>query len=96
MLTITLTNVSATTAITGTDLPPPFNANGDIAASGSKAFVVQVHDLDKVVNNHSGFTAADVLQQWKQDNRITVDIADIGDDEDNGSAYDHAVATAAA
>jgi hypothetical protein len=96
MLTINITNVSSTDALLAADLPAPFNLNGDIAASGNKDFVVQVHDLDKVVDNHSGFTSADILQQMKQGGLLTVNIADVGDSEDNGSMYDHAVATAAA
>jgi len=95
MLTINLTNVSSTDVLLAADLPAPFNLNGDIAASGNKDFVIQVHDLDKVVDNHSGFTAADILQQMKQNNRFTVTVADLGDNEDNGSMYDEVVAVAA-
>jgi hypothetical protein len=95
MLTITIGNVSTTDALVAADLPSPFNLNGDIAASGSLALVCQVADLTKVEDNHSGFTSADILQMMRQDNRITVDIADVGDDEDVGSIRDHAVATAA-
>ena len=95
MLTITIGNVSTTDALAASSLPAPFQLNGDIAASGNGVFVIQVHDLDKVEDNHSGFTAGDQLQQMRQANLITVAIADAGDDQDNGSIFDEAVATAA-
>ena len=96
MLTITIGNVSTTDALAASSLPAPFQLQGDIAASGNQTYVIQVHDLDKVEDNHSGFTAADLLQQMRQANLITVGIADVGDDQDVGSIYDHVVATAAA
>ncbi len=95
MLAFAITNISSDDAIPATDLPPPFNLNGEIAASATVTFVVQVHDLDKVVNNHSGFTSADILQQMRQANRISLAISDVGDDEDVGSIFDEAVAVAA-
>jgi phosphatidylethanolamine-binding protein (PEBP) family uncharacterized protein len=95
MLTITIGNVSTTDVLAASSLPAPFQLQGDIAASGSTAYVIQVHDLDKVEDNHSGFTAGDMLQQMRQANLITVAIADAGDDQDNGSVFDEAVATAA-
>ena len=95
MLTITIGNVSTTDTLAASSLPAPFQLNGDIAASGNGVFVIQVHDLDKVEDNHSGFTAGDQLQQMRQANLITVAIADAGDDQDNGSIFDEAVATAA-
>ena len=95
MITIDITNVSTTDTLAASSLPAPFQLNGDIAASGNKDFVIQVHDLDKVEDNHSGFTAGDLLQQMRQANLIEVDVADVGDDEDNGSIYDEVVAVAA-
>jgi hypothetical protein len=96
MLTITIGNVSTTDVLAASSLPAPFQLNGDIAASGTKDFDIQIHDLDKVEDNHSGFTAGDQLQIMRQGGLITVAIVDAGDvDANTGSVMDHAVATAA-
>ena len=81
MLTFTIGNVSSDDVL--------------LATSGTKDFVVQLGDLNKVQDNHSGFTACDLLQQLRQSNLITVNIADLGDDEDSGSICDEAYAVAA-
>ena len=95
MLTITIGNVSTTDVLAASSLPAPFQLQGDIAASGNGVFVIQVHDLDKVEDNHSGFTAGDMLQQMRQAGLITVVIADAADSAANGSIMDEAVAAAA-
>ena len=93
MLTVSITNTSGTDIAAGDGvLPSPFQFM-TIADTATEAAVVQVLDLDKVEDNHSGFTSGDLLQQLVQAGKITVAFADIG--ATDVSVTDDAVATAA-
>lgn len=85
MLTCTITNTSGAELAAGS-LPGMLNWNPAIANSGT--FVVQmlVADLNKVVNQTSGFTLGELLQQLVQKGTITVGYANLGaTDRDNVS-----------
>lgn len=95
MLTLNITNTSGTDIVAGDGVLP--NALGwlAIADTASADVVIQVGDLAKIEDNHSGFTMGELLQQLKQLGICTYNITDLGDSEDTGSVSDHAVATAA-
>jgi len=95
MLTLNIKNDSGTDIAAGDGVLP--NSLGWFAlANGADIdVVIQVHDLERVEDNHSGFTVGEMLQQLKQRGIVSFDLTDIGDDEDDGSVVDHAVATAA-
>lgn len=95
MLTLNITNTSGVAIVAGDGVLPRSLDWLGIASAGNANVVIQVHDLDKVENNHSGFTMGDILQQLLQRGLCTYNLTDVGDDEDVGSVVDHAVATAA-
>ncbi|MHC4929409.1 MAG: hypothetical protein ACYTFU_06990 [Planctomycetota bacterium] len=95
MITLAITNTSGTDIVAGDGVLPNALNWLAIADTATASAVIQVHDLDRVENNHSGFTMGDLLQQLKQYGVCTYDMTDAGDTEDNGSVVDHAVATAA-
>jgi len=95
MLTLNITNTSGTDIVAGDGVLPKALSWLSIADTADVDVVIQVHDLDKVESNHSGFTMGDLLQQLRQNGTCTYDLTDAGDSEDNGSVVDHAVATAA-
>ena len=95
MLTLNITNTSGTDIVAGDGVLPNMFGWASIADTANADFVIQVHDLDRVENNHSGFTVGELLQQLKQKGLLTYNVTDVGDDEDVGSLADHAVATAA-
>jgi hypothetical protein len=85
MLTATITNVSGE-ALPAGSLPGMLSWVGEIANSGSVAVVVNVADLNKVVNQTSGFSLGEMLQQMVQAGKITVTYANVGaTDRDNVS-----------
>jgi len=93
MLTVNITNNSGTAIVAGDGtLPGPF-AFMNIADTANADAVVQVADLNRVETNHSGFTAADLLQQLVQKGDIAVAYTDVG--ATDVSVADDAVATAA-
>lgn len=93
MLTVNITNNSGADIEAGDGvLPSPF-AFMSIADTANADAVVQVHDLDKVQDNHSGFTAGDLLQQLVQAGKVAITFTDVG--VTDVSVMDDAVATAA-
>ena len=95
MLTLNITNTSGKAIAAGDGVLPKALSWLSIADTANVDVVIQLHDLNKVENNHSGFTMGDMLQQLKQYGVCTYNLTDAGDSEDNGSVTDHAVATAA-
>lgn len=94
MLTVSIENTSGADIAPGDGLlPQPFQFM-TIPDSDTVGTVVQVHDMDKVEDNHGGFTSGDLLQQLVQKGKIVVSFADIGSTD--VSVMDDAVATAAA
>lgn len=95
MLTLNITNTSGTAIAAGDGVLP--NALGwfDLADTANIDVVIQVGDLARVEDNHSGFTLGELLQGLKQRGICTYNVTDLGDSEDTGSVPDHAVATAA-
>ena len=93
MLTLNLTNTSGVAIVAGDGvLPRAFNWM-NIAIAGNANAVIQVGDLGKIENQHSGFTMGEMLQSLKQRGKITYNVTDLGDSEDTGSVADHCVAT---
>lgn len=81
MVTITITNASSSVAIgagQAISLPSIFNW-ASIAASGSKAFVVRVQDMELPDGRYSGFTVSDALQRMVQVGQVTVSMANLAD-----------------
>ena len=95
MITLNITNTSGTDIAAGDGVLPNALSWLSIADAANVDVVIQLHDLEKVENNHSGFTMGDLLQQLKQNGVCTYNMTDAGDSEDNGSVTDHATATAA-
>lgn len=95
MLTLNITNTSGTDIVAGDGVLPNSLSWVNLADTANVDVVVQVHDLDKVENNHSGFTMGDLLQQLMQLGTCAYTLTDAGDAIDNGSVTDTAVATAA-
>jgi len=96
MLTLNITNTSGTDIAAGDGVLPSALSWVDLADTANVDVVIQVGDLARVETNHSGFTFGELLQQLKQRGICTYNVTDLGDDEDDGSVADHAVATAAA
>lgn len=93
MLTVNITNNSGTDIVAGDGvLPAPF-AFMSIADTANADAVIQVHDLDRIEDNHSGFTAGELLQQLVQKELIAVAFTDLGSTD--RSVPDDGVATAA-
>lgn len=95
MLTLSITNTSGTDIVAGDGVLPNMLSWLSLADTASADVVVTVHDMDRMEDNHSGFTMGELLQQLKQQGRLSFDVADVGDNEDDGSLADHVVATAA-
>lgn len=93
MLTMNIENTSGADIVAGDGVLPDALSWLDIADTANVDVVVQVHDLDKVENNHSGFTVSDLLQQLVQAGSIVVGFTDVG--ATDVSVMDDAVATAA-
>lgn len=93
MLTMNIENTSGADIVAGDGVLP--NALGwlDIADTANVDVVIQVLDLDKVEDNHSGFTVGDLLQQLVQAGKIVVGFTDLG--ATDRSVEDDAIATAA-
>jgi hypothetical protein len=98
MITLNITNTSGTDIVAGDGVLPIALNWLNIADAANADAVIQVHDLDKVENNHSGFTMGDMLQQLKQYGVCTFTMTDVGDSilaaSPGGSVVDHAVAEA--
>ena len=94
MITLAITNTSGTDIVAGDGVLPNALNWLNIADTATASAVVQVHDLDKVENNHSGFTMGDMLQQLKQYGVCTYTATDAGDSMANGSVVDEVVAAA--
>lgn len=94
MLTLNLTNTSGVAIAPGDGVLPRIFGWMSIAIAGNANAVIQVNDLDKVENYHTGFTVGELLQSLKQRGKITFNVTDVGDSEDTGSVADHVVATA--
>ena len=93
MLTVSIENTSGTDIVSGDGvLPRPFQFM-DITNTDTVDAVVQVHDMDRVEDNHSGFTSGDLLQQLVQKGLIVVAFVDVG--ATDVSVMDDAVAAAA-
>ena len=95
MLTLAITNTSGSDIAAGDGVLPRMLSWLSIADTASASVVIQVHDMDRMENNHSGFTMGELLQQLKQADKLTFNVTDAGDSEDTGSLADHVVATAA-
>ena len=95
MLTLSITNTSGTDIAAGDGVLPNMLSWLSIADTATASVVIQLRDMDRIEDNHSGFTMGELLQQLKQAGKLSFNVADVGDDEDNGSLADHAVATAA-
>jgi len=95
MLTINITNDSGTDIAAGDGVLPRMLDWLDLADGANADAVFQVHDMFRMENNHSGFMFGELLDQLKQRGLISLDVTDVGDDEDIGSLPDHVVATAA-
>lgn len=96
MITLNITNTSGTAIAAGDGVLPRMFGWVSLAAGANTNLVIQVGDLAKVENQHSGFTVGELLQQLKQYGKLTYNMTDLGDTEDTGSVPDHAVAVAAA
>lgn len=94
MLTLNLTNTSGVAIAAGDGVLPRIFSWMSIGIGANANAVIQVGDLAKVENQHTGFTVGELLQSLKQRGKITYNITDVGDSEDTGSVADHAVATA--
>lgn len=95
MLTLNITNTSGTDIEAGDGVLPRMLDWISIADTANADAVFQVHDMYRVESNHSGFMFGELMDQLKQRGLITLNVTDVGDDEDNGSLPDHVVATAA-
>jgi len=93
MLTVSIENTSGVDIVANDGVLPGPLKFLDVADTATEDAVVQVHDLDKVEDNHSGFTAGDLLQMLVQQGKIAVTFADVG--ATDVSVMDDAVATAA-
>jgi hypothetical protein len=92
MITLNLTNTSGVAIVAGDGvLPRPLNWMS-IGIAGNANAVIQVNDLTKSEPNHSGFSLGEVLQSLRQRGKITFNITDYGDNEDNGSVPDAVIA----
>lgn len=94
MLTLNLTNTSGVAIVAGDGVLPRAFSWMNIGVGLNASGVIQVGDLAKIENQHSGFTMGDLLQSLKQRGKITYNVTDVGDTEDTGSVADHVVATA--
>jgi hypothetical protein len=95
MLTLNITNTSGTDIVAGDGVLPNMLDWISIADAANADAVFQVHDMVRMENNHSGFMFGEMMDHLKQRGLITLNVTDVGDDEDNGSLPDHVVATAA-
>ena len=93
MLTMNIENTSGADIVAGDGVLPDALSWLDIADTANVDVVIQVHDLDKVENNHSGFTMGDLLQQLVQAGSVVLGFTDVG--ATDVSVVDDAVATAA-
>ena len=93
MLTVSIENTSGVDIVAQDGVLPGPLKFLDVVDTEAEEAVVQVHDLDRVEDNHSGFTAGDLLQQLVQLGKIKVTFADIG--ATDVSVMDDAVAKAA-
>jgi hypothetical protein len=93
MLIMNIENTSGTDIAADDGTLPNSLSWFDLADTANINVVVQVHDLDKVEDNHSGFTVGDMLQQMVQAGSIVVGFTDVG--ATDVSVMDDAVATAA-
>lgn len=98
MITLNITNTSGTDIVAGDGVLPNALNWLNIADTANADAVIQVQDLDRVENNHSGFTMGDMLQQLKQYGVCTFTMTDVGDSiaaaAPGGSMTDEATATA--
>lgn len=93
MLTMNIDNTSGTDIAIGDGVLPNALSWFALADGANIDVVVQVHDLDRVEDNHSGFTLGDHLQMLVQEGRLVVGFTDLG--ATDVSVHDDAVAVAA-
>jgi len=78
MLTVNITNNSGTDIAAGDGVLPGVFAFMTIADTANDDAVVQLLDLDRVEDNHSGFTTGELLQQLVQKGDIALTFTDVG------------------
>lgn len=95
MLTLNLTNTSGVAIVAGNGVLPRALSHLSIAVAGNADEVIQVGDLTKVDNLHTGFTLGEMLQSLKQRGVCTFTATDDGLSIVTGSVPDQIVANAA-
>jgi len=93
MLTLNISNTSGVAIVAGNGVLPQIFQWMNIGIGANANAVIQVGDLAKLENQHSGFTMGEMLQSLKQRGKIAFNVTDLGDSEDTGSVADHCVAT---
>jgi hypothetical protein len=94
MITLNLTNTSGVAIVAGDGVLPRALSHLSIAIAGNANAVIQVGDLTKIENQHSGFTMGELLQSLKQRGKIAFTAADVAGTVGTGSVPDEVVATA--
>jgi len=95
MLTLNLTNNSGVAIAPGDGVLPRVLSWMTISAGGNANAVIQVSDLGKVENQHTGFTMGEMLQSLKQRGKIAFTATDDGLTIVTGSVPDQIIANAA-
>ncbi len=93
MLTMNIDNTSGTDVVAGDGVLPNALSWIDLADAANVDVVIQVHDLDRVEDNHSGFTMGELMQKLVQQGDFVFGFTDLG--ATDVSVVDDAVATAA-
>lgn len=94
MITLNLTNKSGRAIAAGDGVLPRALNWINLAPNANVNAVIQVGDLNKVENQHTGFTMGDMLQSLKQLGKIAFTATDDGLSITTGSVPDEIVATA--
>ena len=95
MLTLNLTNSSGVAIVAGDGVLPRALSHLSIGIGSNANAVIQVGDLTKIENQHSGFTMGEMLQSLKQRGKIAFTATDDGLTIVTGSVPDQIVGNAA-
>mgnify|MGYP001592820689 CR=1 FL=1 len=95
MITLNLTNNSGVAIAPGDGVLPRIFEWMSIGVGANANAVIQVGDLNRIEDYHSGFTVGELLQSLKQRGKITFTATDDGLSISTGSVPDEVVATAA-
>lgn len=94
MITLNLTNNSGVAIAPGDGVLPRALGWMSIGVGANANAVIQVGDLTKVENQHTGFTMGEMLQSLKQRGKIAFTATDVAGTVVTGSVPDEIVATA--